>query len=253
MKFSASLIAGLALLTSPTSAAPRRFDGHSVLRATPKTQAQLDIIKTLSSEFPELDFWRDPSYVNNYVDMQVQGGDRKEAEKILMNAGVDFEVFIEDVQTTMEDSHKPVLKGFTSLNDVEFDYGAYHSLEEVNEWMESLKSTYPNLVELVKVGDSFEGRDITALKFTGTGSNSTDVKPGIWLDGKLLMKTNKRELNGNLRHVFLTLCLPLRSLSLSLSLLFPPSLRNGYPPQRTSTWPGNSSKTTAPTPKPPTS
>jgi murein tripeptide amidase MpaA len=104
---------------------------------------------------------------------------------MLTDAGVEFEVFIEDVQDAMDRSYVPPTLKFTSVNDVEFDYGKYHDLGEIEDWMMTLKGDYPDLVQLETVGRSFKGRDITAIKFTGASSSSTNAKPGFWLDGGL--------------------------------------------------------------------
>ena len=117
------------------------------------------------------------------MDLQVASDDVLVAETLLRKAGIKYETFIDDVQSMYEQSYKkPSFKFTSELGADAFDYGKYHTLDEINDWMKSLQATYPALVSTVDVGSSFEGRTITALKFTGS-SNSTVVKPGIWLDG----------------------------------------------------------------------
>jgi hypothetical protein len=65
MKLIASIL--LALFTSSASALQRRMNGDVVLRATPTTQTGVDLLVDLPSSFPELDFWREPSYAGNPV------------------------------------------------------------------------------------------------------------------------------------------------------------------------------------------
>ena len=134
----------------------------------------------LRDELPvafRVDWWREPSYPGIPVDVRVGPSDLSSVTKMLEGAGISHEVFVEDVQKLIDSSYTPgVVRGD------DFDYGVYHNLPEIEEWMKTLEAEYPDLVELVEVGKSFEGRTITAVKFTGKGGNSTE-KPGLWLDG----------------------------------------------------------------------
>jgi carboxypeptidase A2 len=164
-----------------------------VLRINPSTQEAVDIIKNELPTAMRVDWWREPSYPGNYIDAMVGGSDIETAKNMLAAAGLDFEVFIEDVQKQIDSTHTlNSREHFTAVNGVAFDYSKYHTLDEISDWMKTLPDSYPDLVELVDVGTSFEGRTITAVKFTGKsnsfarlGRNSTDAgaassKPGLW-------------------------------------------------------------------------
>jgi murein tripeptide amidase MpaA len=152
----------------------------------------VEVLKTELTVALSVDWWREPSYTGKYVDAQFKPSQVSEAKELLANAGLDYEILIEDVQKQIDSSHSygQRLK-FSADNDVDFDYSVYHDLDEITAWMDTLQKTYPDLVELVQVGTSFEGRDITAVKFTGksnsfahlTNSTQASSKPGIWLDG----------------------------------------------------------------------
>ena len=108
-----------------------------------------------------------------------------DAKSLLTSAGIEHFVMIEDVQEAIELSYsqrKDSDSFFTARNDVHFDYSKYHTLDEISEFIDTLAATYPELVSLIDVGTSFEGRTIRAVRFTGdSGDNAT--KAGIWLDG----------------------------------------------------------------------
>jgi len=61
----------------------------------------------------------------------------------------------------------------------EIDYTQYHTYTEIIDWLNTLPEQYPNLVTLVEVGKSFQGRSLLAVKVT----SSTATKPAIWFDG----------------------------------------------------------------------
>ncbi|GMI12577.1 hypothetical protein TrVE_jg1346 [Triparma verrucosa] len=160
-----------------------KYSDDAVLRILPRTESEVAILREELPIAIPVSWWREPSYVANYVDAHFSGANLAEARDLLDAAGLEYVTLIEDVQEAIEASHSPPSELFTASNDVEFDFSKYHSLEEISEWMITLEKTFPDLVSLVDVGTSFEGRTIKAVKFSGANSNSTSAKPGLWLDG----------------------------------------------------------------------
>ena len=153
-----------------------------MLRIVPHTESEVTLLREELPVAVPTSWWREPSYPEIYVDAHFSPKNLAEAQSILDGAGLQYSTLIEDVQQTIDASYTAPAKLFTASNGVDFDYSKYHSLEEITEWMDTLVKDYPDLVSLVDVGMSFEGRTITAVKFTGkAGSNET--KPGLWLDG----------------------------------------------------------------------
>jgi len=58
----------------------------------------------------------------------------------------------------------------------------YHNLDEINAYLDSLISTYPNLVTGVITGSSFSGAQIRAVKIGMPGGNN---RPAVFIDGCL--------------------------------------------------------------------
>ena len=142
-----ALFAALSLL-SYASAASRSYAGYSVLRITPTSPEALAMLKTELPVALSVDWWREPSYVGNYVDAQFGPDAIDQAKDILADAGLQYEVFVEDVQEHIEKSHSYDTRlKFSKGNDVDFDYSVYHDLQEVEDWMQVLEKTYPDLVE----------------------------------------------------------------------------------------------------------
>uniref|UniRef100_A0A667XV62 Carboxypeptidase A4 n=1 Tax=Myripristis murdjan TaxID=586833 RepID=A0A667XV62_9TELE len=59
-----------------------------------------------------------------------------------------------------------------------FNFGAYHPLETIYSWMDTLVAEHPNLITKVEIGRSYENRPMFVLKFS-TGGNK---RPAIWID-----------------------------------------------------------------------
>ncbi|XP_073479649.1 carboxypeptidase A2-like [Aquarana catesbeiana] len=62
-------------------------------------------------------------------------------------------------------------------NSGSFDFGAYHTLDNVRNQIDLIISDYRSIVSKQQIGNSYEGRPLNVLKFsTGAGH------PGIWID-----------------------------------------------------------------------
>jgi len=61
----------------------------------------------------------------------------------------------------------------------DFQIDQYHSEEEINAWFQTLATTYPDLVSVMSVGDSFEKRPIQLIKI---GKSTGQPKKVFWLD-----------------------------------------------------------------------
>lgn len=71
---------------------------------------------------------------------------------------------------------KPYVRG--NLKSMTFD--AYQTNDQINEWIDDLATTYPDIVTPIVGGVSFEGRDIRGLKIShGAGKKSVFIEGGI--------------------------------------------------------------------------
>ncbi|XP_023344616.1 carboxypeptidase B [Eurytemora carolleeae] len=72
---------------------------------------------------------------------------------------------------------KPQLK---EIDGGEMNWNQYHRLKTIYNWMEDLAHEYSDLVTILVLGTTAEGRNIVALKI---GQNSKHSKPGIFIEG----------------------------------------------------------------------
>ncbi len=63
------------------------------------------------------------------------------------------------------------------------DFNKYHAEEVITEWMERWAEKYPDLVDLYKVGESFEGRSIWQMTFTNKKTGTDTEKPAAFFEG----------------------------------------------------------------------
>ena len=81
---------------------------------------------------------------------------------------IPYETYIEDVQSLI-DQENPV----KHRKRVGFDFKSYHKLKDIYSWLNSLAKAYPERVEVVVGGKTFEGRPIKGVKLSFKEGNPT--------------------------------------------------------------------------------
>ncbi|KAK3924697.1 Levanase [Frankliniella fusca] len=135
--------------------------GHSVLRVTPRTERQLLAVREYLDKNPALDVWLEPSKQGRPVDVSVSPAQRQALEDFLQSLGLEHEVFIEDLHSLIRKQALSTQRVLTE--DTTFDWTKYHNLKEIYDWFEDLKEKYPDVVSVIDVGKSEEGRLMKGL------------------------------------------------------------------------------------------
>ncbi|XP_072003599.1 carboxypeptidase A1-like [Engystomops pustulosus] len=157
----------------------KTFVGDQILRAHPKDNAQLNILRELEAmNHLQVDYWRSPSKPNLPVDMRVPNTVLQQVKIFLESNSIDYTIMIEDVQELLDQEQEQIKSAkFHERSTNSFSYSTYHTIEEIYRWIDSLVMDYPKLVSKIDIGQSYEGRPIYALKFSTSGN-----KPAIWID-----------------------------------------------------------------------
>ncbi|XP_017573203.1 carboxypeptidase A1-like [Pygocentrus nattereri] len=160
--------------------AKENFVGHQVLRITPKNEAEVILLKELSQlEHLELDFWREPIDVSLPVDARVPFHSLQPVRSFLAYNEIHYDIMIADLQDLLDAEQQEMTKSraLQPRSTDDFNYATYHTLSEINSFIDALVQENPNLVSKIVIGQSYEGRPLNVLKFS-TGAN----RPGIWID-----------------------------------------------------------------------
>jgi len=106
---------------------------------------------------------------------------KEKFESLLQSENIDYKTKIKDVSRLIENTinQNSRNKKFRNLND-QFDFGVYHTLDEIVHWMNDFEVKYSSNVQLINVSRSFENRPITAMRIS---SDLNQTKPSIWMDG----------------------------------------------------------------------
>lgn len=134
-----------------------KADTAKVYRARIDTSAELVMLINYTTTF-NLDTWTRPRIGN--VDILIE----REEEANLLSAELSnpLNVLIDDVDSVIKSSSK-------TSNDTAFLDG-YQSYEDIQIWMMTMSTSYPEICELFSIGTTWEGREIQGLRIrSGNG------------------------------------------------------------------------------------
>ncbi|NWY65127.1 CBPA1 Carboxypeptidase, partial [Erithacus rubecula] len=154
---------------------------HQVLRVLPQNDEELQKVQELQElEHLQLDFWLAPRGLGLPVDIRVPFPSLQAVKAHLEAAGVSYSIMIEDVQALLDEERMEMLRSSRQLplNTNTFNYEAYHTIDEIYNFMDMLVAENPNLVSKLEIGRSTENRPLYVLKFSTGGTK----RPAVWID-----------------------------------------------------------------------
>ncbi|KAG8238262.1 hypothetical protein J437_LFUL016442 [Ladona fulva] len=168
-----------------------KYTNYQLLRATARTDAQLQEIKELKQEMStDVSFWT-PAKKNASTDIMVAPEAVEEVKAFLKKRDIPYEVVILDVQQMislqnpkMSKEQREVLRGQMGHS---MTFKRYHRYEDMLNYIDYLAATYPQLVQYVNIGKSTNGLPLKVVKISGNSSSTAaekkSDKPAIWVDG----------------------------------------------------------------------
>jgi murein tripeptide amidase MpaA len=168
MRSITSLICLVLAVVVVVNCAPKSFVGNKVIRLI---VSDIDDLYFLSDQYENnrsLDFWLEPFSLGN-VDVQMTNEVYQSFREVLDKRSIPHYVLIENVQELMDQQ----------LQRSDDFFSQYNEYADIIAWVKTLPSAYPDLVTLVPLGNSYQGRELLAVKVTG----SSTTKNRVWFDG----------------------------------------------------------------------
>ncbi|XP_063786525.1 carboxypeptidase A1-like [Pseudophryne corroboree] len=173
------VLALLALVAAVTSL--ENFTGQQVLRILPTNEEQVNLVRELENfEDLQIDFWQEPSKPNRFIDIRVPFFTLQDVKIYLESNNIQYSIMIHDLQSLLDEEKRDMKLGRAMENARStdtFNYAAYHTFDEINNFIDTLVAENPGLVSKIQIGKSYEGRPLNVLKFS-TGANH----PAFWID-----------------------------------------------------------------------
>jgi carboxypeptidase A4 len=184
MRVSPSVLVALSVLplASPALAQPdflrstepvARYDGHRIVRVFPRGVASVREYQTAIALTD--DVWTHTPRLGQPLDIRQDTAQYA----ALVASGLPHTVLVENLQATLD--AEIAATNAPAVGDDAAWYTSYKNYASVRAYCDSLAATYPNLCQVVVIGQSFQGRDIFALRITGPGSAS--ARPGAFYHG----------------------------------------------------------------------
>ncbi|KAM5277753.1 carboxypeptidase B2 isoform 2-T2 [Hipposideros larvatus] len=106
----------------------------------------------------------------------VNASDISSVKAHLNESTISFSVLMEDVGDII---HQQTSKDRVSPRDSSSYYENYHSLDEIYSWIDDITERYPDMVEKIHLGSSFEKRPLYVLKVS---RKEQRAKNAVWID-----------------------------------------------------------------------
>ncbi|XP_018528105.1 carboxypeptidase A2 [Lates calcarifer] len=170
----------LLLVFVAAAKAEKVFIGDQVIRVNVQSEEEIQLLRALETQEEwELDFWLHPVSTELPIDIRVPRSSLSSVKEYLDSHNIPFSIMIDNLQEVLDQEKAEMEENqMKERSSRSFNFGAYHPLETIYRWMDTLVAQYPNLVTKQEIGKSYENRPMYVLKFS-TGGNK---RPAIWID-----------------------------------------------------------------------
>uniref|UniRef100_A0A673T4G0 Carboxypeptidase B2 n=1 Tax=Suricata suricatta TaxID=37032 RepID=A0A673T4G0_SURSU len=155
------------------------FQSGQVLSAFPRTSRQVQIVQNLTTTY-EIVLWKPVTaeFIEKKKEVHffVNASDVNNVKAHLHDHAILFSILIEEVEDLIQ---QQTANDTVSPRTSSSYYEQYHSLNEIYSWMEVITENYPEMVEKIHIGNSYEKYPLYVLKVSRRGQTA---KNAIWID-----------------------------------------------------------------------
>ena len=104
---------------------------------------------------------------------------------------IEYVIHMDDIGEIVESQRIPCNISRSSSVVDDFAYDKYHTLEDINTWIDRMVLTYAGMVTPFTIGKSYENREIKGFKIssnkmaTDRDGSKVAAKKAVWWDGGL--------------------------------------------------------------------
>ncbi|XP_057376006.1 carboxypeptidase B-like [Daphnia carinata] len=157
------------------------YSGYQVWTITTSSEEENQIVLNLRQVYG-LDVWQWQESTNAATDVLVPPNISSELKFKLNEANISYVVKIADLQSAINDENPNASSSSLGTKAAHnMDWTSYHRLDDIYGYLNYLAVTYPNLVELINVGTSYENRSLYLVRISN--ATAPDTQPAVWIDG----------------------------------------------------------------------
>lgn len=156
----------------------KSFKNYKILRVWLHDEEQLKFIKALE-ESQMVNIWaefRPPGH----MDIMVSPSVFENLKRYLERTKTRSEILIEDLQTSVDAEW--TANEEARQQDRAEPYTYYARYDAILSWFDTMAATYPALAKVYKLGETYEGRQMVALRVGRAVSDSSTTRPVILVD-----------------------------------------------------------------------
>ncbi|XP_076825158.1 carboxypeptidase B-like [Clavelina lepadiformis] len=166
----------------PTSMSQKKirrkdYSGYQVHRVNVNSSDHQTLLQTLF-QLLEADVWKEPTQFLSHFDVMIPGKSLTMFKDALRDLNLSYSLRIRDVQVLIDDEHITHGKRHPRRTR-RFRFNQYNDYSTIIRFMKYFRRANSDIVSVVQVGITYEGRKIFALKIS---EKSDRVKPVIWQD-----------------------------------------------------------------------
>lgn len=167
-----SFIAFFMLCVTVTLASHQKsYDQYKVFMVNPDNEKKVDLLVSLQ-ENVGVDFWDSINRVGKPVRVMITPDNVESFERTLGKYQINYDIIIGNVKTVLEKERAYVVeynakKSAQPKATIDFDH--FWNIDEVNAYLHDIALEHPNIVEVEVLGQSYQGRDLKAVKISLSG------------------------------------------------------------------------------------
>ncbi|VDN59005.1 unnamed protein product [Dracunculus medinensis] len=158
----------------------------------PRNENDLTQLQKLYEESDKVNFWKAPSKINKSVDIMVPQVEKRNFLDFLSKHHMTSTIVVKDLVKLLKakefDLRSQIRLRYPNERRLNDDYsrklylrmGEYYSYVEISWWLKYLEQKFPNLVEVISIGKTYEERSIYGVKI---GAKKREPSRIIWIDG----------------------------------------------------------------------
>ncbi|XP_044732015.1 carboxypeptidase B-like isoform X2 [Chrysoperla carnea] len=157
------------------------YSGYKVYQIVPNNEDELKTIQILIKH-PQMDVWTSSKLIGHPTVFMVPPTIDYRLRSSLRVNNLPYDTLIEDVQSTVvnEKHEQAAARRIASKQNGLLTFKQYERFDTITWFLRNLTNLYPDIVQLINIGKSYEGRDLEVLKISSGGNED---KPAIFIDG----------------------------------------------------------------------
>ncbi|KAM0736624.1 Carboxypeptidase B [Formica fusca] len=162
------------------------YRNYQLIRVFPNTKNHVVDLRNLRDAEPEdVKFWSFPN-LNRTSDIIVAPDIVADVKDYLKDKKIDFKVLISDIQKAISYQNPKMSKDqredLVTTQGHSMTWKRYHRYGDIVRYLEYLAFKYPKILELITIGQSYEGQPIKMAKVSTGLKKDGERKPAIWID-----------------------------------------------------------------------